>query len=44
MAGLILTNLGMSGKDAVHLIRAKRQGALYNKAFADYIAAQQPAH
>ena len=42
IAGLILTNLGMPGKDAVQLIRSKRPGALYNKAFADYLAAQQP--
>ncbi len=42
VAGLILTNLGMPGKDAVQLIRDKRPGALYNKAFADYIEAQLP--
>ncbi|MFZ2358661.1 MAG: hypothetical protein WA040_04895 [Anaerolineae bacterium] len=40
VAGLILTYMGMSGQEAVDLIRSKRQGALYNKAFAAYIAAQ----
>lgn len=40
VAGLILTYMGMSGQEAVDLIRSKRQGALYNKAFANYIAAQ----
>ena len=40
VAGLILTNLGMSGADAVNLIRTKRPGALYNKAFAEYIECQ----
>jgi protein-tyrosine phosphatase len=39
VAGLILRYLGMSGEDVVSLIREKRQGALYNKAFAEYIAA-----
>ena len=37
LAGLILRYLGMSGEDVVTLIREKRQGALYNKAFAEYI-------
>jgi hypothetical protein len=32
----------MPGKDVVKLIRDKRPGALYNKAFADYIEAQLP--
>jgi hypothetical protein len=40
VAGLILTNLGLSGSDAVKLIRSKRPGALYNKAFAEYIECQ----
>lgn len=40
VAGLILTYMGLSGQEAVELIRARRQGALYNKAFAEYIAAQ----
>jgi protein-tyrosine phosphatase len=34
LAGLILTYLGMTGYDAVTLLRQKRQGALYNKTFA----------
>jgi protein-tyrosine phosphatase len=38
LAGIILTYLGMSGEDALTLLRAKRQGALYNKTFAAYVA------
>jgi protein-tyrosine phosphatase len=37
LAGLILTYLGMTGADAVTLIRQKRRGALYNKTFASYL-------
>ena len=37
LAGLILTYLGMSGADAVTLIRSKRKGALYNQCYADYL-------
>ena len=37
LAGVILTYLGMSGADAVTLIREKRKGALYNKTFAAYV-------
>jgi protein-tyrosine phosphatase len=37
LAGLILTYLGMTGNDAVTLLRQKRQGALYNKTFASYL-------
>lgn len=37
VAGLILVNLGMSGKDAVTLLREKRPGALFNKIFASYL-------
>src|SRR5438067_10467366 len=33
LAGLILTYLGMSGADAVTLIRRKRPGALYNHCY-----------
>ncbi len=40
VAGLILTYMGLSGQEAVNLIRSKRPGALYNRAFAEYIAAQ----
>jgi protein-tyrosine phosphatase len=39
LAGLILTYLGMSGAQAVALLRHKRQGALYNKTFAAYLHA-----
>lgn len=38
VAGLILRYLGMSGAEVVALIRQKRQGALYNKTFAAYLA------
>jgi hypothetical protein len=38
VAGLILTELGMSGAEALARIRAKRPGALYNERFADYLA------
>jgi protein-tyrosine phosphatase len=37
LAGLILTYLGMTGADAVALLRDKRRGALYNKTFAAYL-------
>lgn len=37
MCGLILKNLGMPASDAVELLRAKRQGALFNKTFAAYL-------
>ena len=37
VAGLILTYLGMTGSEAVALLRQKRPGALYNDNFADYL-------
>ncbi|MBL0177399.1 MAG: dual specificity protein phosphatase family protein [Ignavibacteria bacterium] len=37
LAGLILTYLGLSGEEAVNLIRSRRQGALYNKNYANYL-------
>lgn len=37
LAGLILTYLGMTGSEAVTLLRQKRRGALYNKNFASYL-------
>lgn len=37
LAGLVLTHLGYSGKEAVRQIQARRQGALYNKTFASYL-------
>jgi hypothetical protein len=37
LAGVILTYLGMTGRDAVTLIREKRMGALYNRCFAEYL-------
>jgi protein-tyrosine phosphatase len=40
LAGLILTYLGMSGEEAVELIRKQRMGALYNKTFATYLQGQ----
>lgn len=37
VAGLVLTYLGFSGSEAVSLIKMKRQGALYNVRFAEYL-------
>jgi protein-tyrosine phosphatase len=37
LMGVMLTYLGMSGEEAVALIRQKRKGALYNKTFANYL-------
>jgi protein-tyrosine phosphatase len=42
VAGLILTYLGMTGADAVTLLREKRPGALFNENFASYLAALPP--
>jgi protein-tyrosine phosphatase len=44
LMGVILTYLGLSGEEAVTLIRQKRQGALYNKAFASYLQGLPGAH
>jgi len=38
VAGLILTELGASGAEALARIRTRRPGALYNEAFANYLA------
>ncbi|WP_019500979.1 dual specificity protein phosphatase family protein [Pseudanabaena sp. PCC 6802] len=37
LAGVILTYLGMTGAEAVTLLRQKRQGALFNPVFASYL-------
>ena len=37
MAGVALTYLGLSGTQALELLRQKRVGALYNKTYADYV-------
>lgn len=37
LAGLILTQLGMSGRDAVERLRSRRPGALFNDSFASYL-------
>jgi len=37
VAGLILRYLGMSGEEAVQLLRLRRPGALYNQVYADYL-------
>jgi hypothetical protein len=42
VAGLILTELGMNGAEAVARVRARRPGALFNEAFAGYLASVQP--
>jgi hypothetical protein len=38
VAGLILTELGISGAEALARVRARRPGALYNEGFANYLA------
>jgi protein-tyrosine phosphatase len=42
VAGLILVELGSSGKDAVALLREKRPGALFNETFAAYLESLPP--
>lgn len=42
LAGLILTELGMSGSDAVNRLRQRRPGALFNERFAEYLATLPP--
>jgi hypothetical protein len=37
LAGVILTYLGITGAEAVTLLKQKRRGALYNKVFASYL-------
>ncbi|HEX7182260.1 MAG TPA: dual specificity protein phosphatase [Thermoanaerobaculia bacterium] len=37
VAGLILVNLGLTGEEAVTILRRKRPGALFNEVFADYL-------
>lgn len=39
LAGLILRYLGVGGEEVVCMIRERRHGALYNKVFAQYLAA-----
>jgi protein-tyrosine phosphatase len=39
MAGLILVELGMTGTEAVALLRARRAGALYNETFSAFLEA-----
>ena len=38
VAGLILTELGMTGSAAVARLRERRPGALFNDLFADYLS------
>ena len=42
LAGLILTELGMSGSEAVSRLRQRRPGALFNERFAEYLATLPP--
>ncbi len=42
VAGLILTELGVSGAEALARVRARRPGALFNEIFADYLASVGP--
>jgi hypothetical protein len=37
VAGLILVELGMPGREAVARLRERRPGALFNETFADYL-------
>jgi len=37
LAGLILVQRGLSGEEAVALLRSRRPGALFNSVFADYL-------
>jgi protein-tyrosine phosphatase len=37
VAGLILNQLGMSGREAVERLRGRRPGALFNDRFASYL-------
>ena len=39
MAGVAFTHLGLTGPQALEQLRGKRAGALYNRAYADYLAA-----
>ncbi len=43
LAGVMLTYMGKSGAEAVELLRMKRQGALYNKVYAEYLEGLPPA-
>jgi protein-tyrosine phosphatase len=38
VAGLVLVELGWSGAEAVARLRERRPGALFNTAFAEYLA------
>ena len=38
LAGLVLTELGCPGCDAVERLRSRRPGALFNERFAEYLA------
>lgn len=40
VAGLILVELGWTGKDALARLRERRRGALFNEVFADYLASR----
>ena len=42
VAGLTLTYLGMSGEEAVRLLRERRPGALFNENFAAYLQSVPP--
>ena len=40
LAGLILTDLGWKGSDAVSRLRERRPGALFNERFAAYLGSR----
>lgn len=44
VAGLIMRYLGMAGPQAVLQLRERRPGALYNAAYADYVAQCELQH
>ena len=41
VAGLILTETGLPGRDALARVRERRPGALFNETFAEFLARQQ---
>jgi hypothetical protein len=43
VAGMILTELGMPGAEAVRRLRERRPGALFNEGFAGYLASVRAA-
>ena len=42
IAGMILLHCGLSGREAVALIRSHREGALWNQTFRNYLLSRPP--